>query len=190
MLSEIRSKRYEVASSQASIALLSLTLGVNCGACPGQFWHRFIFCLHASLLVCSDQYQDRLHAGLCLWFYAPNKDKKYHCSNQRKRLCLWMENWFQNWCIFQRIMHFERQAASFTFSEFFFSRRVFFQINLGLSRLTFCCGLSLVLCAKKGQKYHRSIQHGKLYLAIWMANVLLNNSILTIYGLWKSSEIV
>ena len=47
---------------------------------------------------------------------------------------------------------FERQAAQnnpFMFSEFIFSTaKVFFPINLGLSRLTFCCALSLVLCAQ------------------------------------------
>jgi hypothetical protein len=35
---------------------------------------------------------------------------------------------------------------------------------------------------------HRSIQRKKLYLRI--SSVLLNTSILAIYGLWKSSEIV
>jgi hypothetical protein len=67
---------------------------------------------------------------LYLWFqYAPNKDKT---------LYLWMENWFQNWFLFQRFMAFERQAAEnnpFMFSEFLFSRNVFFPINLGLSNV-------------------------------------------------------
>ena len=38
------------------------------------------------------------------------------------------------------------------------------------------------------RKRHRSIQRKKLYLR--MSSVLLNTSILAIYGLWKSSEIV
>jgi hypothetical protein len=37
-------------------------------------------------------------------------------------------------------------------------------------------------------KYHRSIQRKKLYLR--MSSVLLSTSILAIYDLWKSSEIV
>jgi hypothetical protein len=38
------------------------------------------------------------------------------------------------------------------------------------------------------RKRHRSIQRKKLYLR--MSSVLLNTSILEIYGLWKSGEIV
>jgi hypothetical protein len=38
------------------------------------------------------------------------------------------------------------------------------------------------------RKRHRSIQRKKLYLR--MSSVLLNTSILAIYGLWKSGEIV
>ena len=41
---------------------------------------------------------------------------------------------------------------------------------------------------QQGEKYHRSNQRTKLYLR--MPNSLLNSSILAIYGLWKSSEIV
>jgi hypothetical protein len=38
------------------------------------------------------------------------------------------------------------------------------------------------------RKRHRSIQRKKLYLRV--SSVLLNTSILAIYGLWKSGEIV
>jgi hypothetical protein len=51
--------------------------------------------------------------------------------------------------------------------------------------------LSLFLCiqvTQQGEKYHRSNRRTKLYLR--MPNSLLNSSILAIYGLWKSSEIV
>jgi hypothetical protein len=69
-------------------------------------------------------------------------------------LYLWMGKWFQNWFLFQRFMGFERQAAQnnpFMFSEFLFSRKVFFPINFGL------CLISGFMRPIR-TKYHRSIQ--------------------------------
>jgi hypothetical protein len=89
-------------------------------------------------------------------------------------------------------MAFERQATQnnpFTFNKLLFSRNVFFSTLISDYNWLFSAPyLSLVLCAQYGQKYHCSIQHNKLYLQ--MSNVLLNNSILAIYGHWKTSEIV
>jgi hypothetical protein len=63
------------------------------------------------------------------------------------KFLLWMENWFFILAIYG-LWKTSGQNNFFTFSEFLFSRKVFFSINPGLSRLTFCCALSLVLCAQ------------------------------------------
>ena len=49
-------------------------------------------------------------------------------------------------------------------------------------------GLIFIQVTQQGEKYRRSNQRTKLYLR--MPNSLLNSSILAIYSLWKSSEIV
>ena len=49
-------------------------------------------------------------------------------------------------------------------------------------------GLIFIQVTQQGAKYRRSNRRTKLYLR--MPNSLLNSSILAIYSLWKSSEIV
>ena len=101
--------------------------------------------------TCSDS-QDRLFAGLFLWFYASNKDK-----NTTVRISV--KSCIYGWKIEFKIDFFSSdswllKALKIILSCFlnsFFRGKFSFQLNLGLSQWTFYCALSLVYAPNKNK---------------------------------------
>ena len=116
--------------------------------------------------------QSRLFAGLYLWFYTPNKDKNTTVRISVKR-CIY--GWKIDFCFNDSWLLKDKPLKIILSCKFPCTCSEFIhfcgKINLGLSEPTVCWALSLVLCAKQGQKYHCSNKRKTLYL--WMENRFL-----------------